>query len=291
MTVWQADFYRRPLRDAAGNPVWELVLCSSEQNFKTHAFCSQPDANAQWLTEQLKAIAHQVNDWPSEIHVFRPQSLSLLTAACQELEVDVVPTRQTPDLKAYLKERATYYSQLEHYTGAAYDPIHVERPAPLPLPDTLWGERWRFAAIAAGDLEPFWRDRPVPFRVMPEQLLPMNQNLPSSIPIPGVVIDGGRLSMRLAQWLQTTRPVALHAIPGEPDGLILEAGLVDRWIIATFEDSQVRQAAQTFRSRQQQANGLHFLLVQPDDSGMTYTGFWLLKREDEPQINQHSVNQ
>ncbi|NEQ67039.1 MAG: DUF1092 family protein, partial [Symploca sp. SIO2D2] len=26
--------------------------------------------------------------------------------------------------------------------------------------------------------------------------------------------------------------------------------------------------------------GLHFLLVQPDDSGMTYTGFWLLQNID-----------
>jgi hypothetical protein len=24
---------------------------------------------------------------------------------------------------------------------------------------------------------------------------------------------------------------------------------------------------------------LHFLLVQPDTSGMTYTGFWLLKND------------
>ncbi len=281
MTVWQADFYRRPLRDAAGYPVWELVLCSPEQNFKTHAFCSQSEANAGWLAEQLQAIAHQVKIWPSEIHVFRPQSLSLFEAACQDFDTVVVPRRQTPDLKTYLKERAAHYQRLEYYTGAAYDPVWVEQPPPLPLPEILWGEKWRFAAIAAGDLEPFWRDRPVPFRVMPESLLPISLNLSSSVPIPGVVIDGGRLSMRLARWLSDLKPAALHTVSGEPDGLILDAGLIDRWIIATFEDTQVKRAAQTFQIRQHQAQGLHFLLVQPDDSGMTYTGFWLLQLDRE----------
>ncbi len=47
--------------------------------------------------------------------------------------------------------------------------------------------------------------------------------------------------------------------------LILEASLADRWILATFADEKVSAA------------GLYFLLVQPDDSGMTYTGLWLLQ--------------
>ncbi len=86
--------------------------------------------------------------------------------------------------------------------------------------------------------------------------------------------------MRLARWLQTSRPVALNYVAGAPDGLILEAGLVDRWIVATFEDQEVASAAQLYEQRKQQSHGLHFLLVQPDDSGMTYSGFWLLGKED-----------
>jgi hypothetical protein len=70
----------------------------------------------------------------------------------------------------------------------------------------------------------------------------------------------------------------LNYIPGDPDGLILEAGLADRWVVATFSDPEVAAAAQAFRSRQQANRGLHFLLVQPDDSGMTYSGFWLLRQ-------------
>jgi hypothetical protein len=86
--------------------------------------------------------------------------------------------------------------------------------------------------------------------------------------------------MQLARWLQDSEPVALNYIAGAPDGLVLEAGLADRWIVATFEDQEVAAAAQTYEQRKQASKGLHFLLVQPDDSGMTYSGFWLLRKED-----------
>lgn len=120
----------------------------------------------------------------------------------------------------------------------------------------------------------------IPILEMPADLLPLKLGIASTVLIPGIVIDGGRRSLRLAQWLQQARPVSLNYIAGAPDGLILSAGLVDRWVVATFEDADVKAAAQTYEGRKQASQGLHFLLVQPDESGMTYSGFWLLKAED-----------
>jgi RNA-binding protein Tab2/Atab2 len=300
MGRWQADFYRRPLQDEGGNPLWELVVCESDADqsdadeseinqgeinqgdgsnsaFTAAALCSQVDASASWLTQQLRQWLDQVKTPPTGLQVFRPQSLSLLETACQPLGLTVEATRRVPRLKQILRERADHYRTLPNYTGQAYDPVKLDQPPPLPLPEHLWGEQWRFAAIAAGDLEPAFTGRPIPIRSMPKPLLPISLQLPSTLPIPGVVIDGGRQSMRLAQWLQQADPVALQSISGEPDGLILETGLVDRWVIATFQDEAAIAAAQTFRQRQHDAQGLHFLLVQPDDSGMTYSGFWLLR--------------
>jgi hypothetical protein len=111
---------------------------------------------------------------------------------------------------------------------------------------------------------------------MPPSNWPMALNLPSDLPIPGVVIQAGRRSMLLARWLQQAKPYALTPISGDPNGLILEAGLVDRWVLTTFDDADIAAAARSFQTRQQAAKGLHFLLVQPDDSGMTFSGFWLL---------------
>ncbi|WAL61415.1 Tab2/Atab2 family RNA-binding protein [Thermocoleostomius sinensis] len=277
MNLWQADFYRRPLQDEAGNPLWELVVCAADRSFTASAYCPQPEANSAWIAQQLQRWI-ETEGTPDRIQVFRPQSVSLLQAACQPLGIAVEPTRRTPVLKQQLQARVQEYRTLPNYTGQPYEPVQLEQPPPVPLPENLWGNQWRFAAIEAPELQRF-QHRPIPILEMPEVFLPLKLQLPSTALIPGVVIDGGRRSMPLAQWIQRSKPVALNYIPGQPDGLILEAGLVERWILTTFEDPEVITAARTFQQRQHTAKGLHFLLVQPDDSGMTYSGFWLLQKE------------
>jgi hypothetical protein len=281
MSVWQADFYRRPLRNAAGQVLWELLICDPTDSFKYYALCPQSQANASWLVSQLQLAAVPRNHLPEIIQVFRPQSLSLLEAAGRSLGIAVEPTRRTDALKEWLQKRSQQYPNLAQYTytDELYNPLALDKPPPLPLPENLLGDRWRFAALPAGNIKEAFAERPIPILQMPEFLLPINLGLASTVPVPGVVIDGGRQSMRLARWLQEARPVALNYIAGAPDGLVLEAGLVDRWIVATFEDKEVATAAQTYEQRKQLSQGLHFLLVQPDDSGMTYTGFWLLKAD------------
>ncbi|MEB3294575.1 MAG: Tab2 family RNA-binding protein [Synechococcales bacterium] len=148
---------------------------------------------------------------------------------------------------------------------------------PNPMPENLWGDRWRFASLPAGDLWDSFCDRMIPITQLPDSLNPLTLGLPSNVAIPGVVIDGGRRSMQLARWLESVQPQAAHFVPGPPDGLILRAGERDRYILTTFEDPEVHQAGEIFNQRRQGALGLHFLLVQPDESGMTYSGIWLLQ--------------
>lgn len=278
MGVWQADFYRRPLRNAAGQALWELLICDATRRFTYEALCPQSEANANWLVAQLQQAARE--NLPDVIQVFRPQSLSLIEAAAQQLGIAVEATRRTTALKEWLQERASQYPKQEGYTGEAYNPIVLDKPPPLPLAENLWGKQWRFASLPAGNIEEAFAERPIPILQMPEFLLPLKLGLASSLAVPGVVIDGGRKSMQLARWLQEAQPVSLNYITGAPDGLVLEAGLVDRWVVATFEDNEVTAAARTYEQRKQLSRGLHFLLVQPDDSGMTYTGFWLLRSQD-----------
>ncbi|NEP12275.1 MAG: DUF1092 family protein [Symploca sp. SIO2C1] len=280
MDVWQADFYRRPLRDVKEQILWELFICDPKGSFTYSAFCPQQSINTDWLVNQLQQ-ATAVSGLPEVIQVFRPQSLNLLSTAGEKLGISVIGTRDTITLKQKLQERAAQYPQQDNYTGEAYNPLALDKPPPVPLPDNLWGDRWRFATLPAGKIVEAFCDRPMPILQMPESLYPLNLGLASTLPVPGVVIDGGRQSMSLARWLQNAEPVALNYIPGAPDGLILEAGLVERWVVATFEDQEVVVAAKKYQQRQQQSQGLHFLLVQPDDSGMTYTGFWLLQRIGE----------
>ncbi|MBE9039339.1 Tab2/Atab2 family RNA-binding protein [Oscillatoriales cyanobacterium LEGE 11467] len=273
MKVWQVDFYRRPLRDETNQPLWEFVACDRAEGSIQIAWCPQSNANDRWLAQQLQRSSDRL---PDRLEFFRPECESLIAAAGRRLGISVEATRRTPLLKQVLQQRAREYPQMPHYSGEDYQPISVYRPAPVPVPEQLIGERWQFASLNAGDIEGFG-DRPIPVRSMPQSLLPFNLGLASTLPIPGVAIVGGRKSRQLVRWLQDIRPVSIHYISGEPDGIILEAGLVDRWVLATFADREVAAAAQTYQQRLGSSQGLHFLLVRPDDSGMTYSGFWLLQ--------------
>lgn len=274
--VWQGDFYRRPLRDSQGQTLWELLLCD-RSGWQYQAMCPQGLASSDWVAAQMQRAKE--GKLPKVLEVFRPQSLGLLTLAGQVLGVEVVPTRRTRELKAWLQKLSINYPRLPNYTGEPYQPVTVDQLPPVPMPENLWGEQWRFASLTAGDLVREFGDRPLRIRDIPENLLPLNLGLASSVAIPGLVIDGGRQSLNLARWIAANQPVSLDYIPGQPDGLILQAGLSDRWVMVTFDDPEVSQAARTYAIRQQLAKGLHFLLVQPDNSGMTYTGFWLLQKE------------
>lgn len=275
MKIWQADFYRRPLHDINGQTLWELLICNPTRTVEFIAQCPQSQANASWLVEQFQAAG----ELPDVIQVFRPQSLSLITTAGEQLAIAVEPTRRTDALKQWLQERSRLYRSMDNYTGEQSDLVTIEKPPPTPLPQQLWGEQWRFATLSAKDVEEVISDRPIPILSMPEALMPLQLGLASNVAIPGVIIYGGRQAMRLARWIQQAHPVSLNYVAGAPDGLVLEASLVDRWIVVTFNDREVATAAQNYEQRKQLSKGLHFLLVQPDNSDITFSGFWLLRQD------------
>ncbi|MGB3202214.1 MAG: Tab2/Atab2 family RNA-binding protein [Nodosilinea sp.] len=283
MTLWQADLHRPPLASDSGTPLWEILLCRDDFSFSYGATAPQAAVTKAWVTEQITQAIHKAGGAPSQIQVFRPQALSLLTTACEPLEIAVVPTRHTPALHQWLRQRAKWYPTQPNAIPIAYNPLHIESPPPVPLPEHLWGNRWGFTALAAYDFEQTLPHEPIPLRHLPDHLMPARLGLASTTPIPGVVVDAGRQAMALAQWIQSKVPAGLSYVRGEPNGLILEAGLSDRWVFTTFDDADVASAGQRFEQRKQASQGLHFLLVRPDDSGMTTTGLWLLQPLPTPE--------
>lgn len=281
---WQIDFYRRPLKNSENDFLWELLLCTPSMDFSYAETCPQPQADAMWLRHQLKLAIHRAGYRPSSLQVFRPQTQTLTEVACRELDIPVVAKRGLLTLKQWLRQRTPWYANLKTYTGEAYSPFAIERSIPIPLPDNLWGDTWRFAGVSNADLLRFQYEA-IPIRSIPKELLPLEIGLSSTVLIPGVVIDGGQRSMALAQWLDAVRPVFLQHRAGQPDGLILEAGLCDRFVLTTFEDPDVQGAANAFEQRKATAKGLHFLLIRPDDSGMTYSGLWLLQESPDTMLS------
>lgn len=263
---WQVDFYRLPQPTAKGESQWELVICDEADQRVEKKSCLQVEATVDWLIASLKEIAGE--KLPEKLRVFRPESLQLLQLAGEALGITIEETRRTSLLKEVLRKEG------------GEERIKVESPPPQPLPEEIWGEQWQFASLNADEIEYRLPERPIPFCEMPPELSPLQLNLGSTTLVPGIIVYGGRQSWQLAQWFAQTQPMAIHYIPtvaGESGGLVLEAGLRDRWVIITFEDTEVAKAAEKFEQRKQNSNGLHFLLIQPDDSGMTDTGFWLLQ--------------
>lgn len=288
MNIWQADFYHHPSLSGKQDRQWELVICediddrilisSGVGNFSDTdpikpiytAQCSSVDANTSWLEQQILIAAR--GNLPDKILVFRPQSLGLFATVGAKLNIKVEGTRNTATLKQVLTRK--------HQDNSNYDPLALEKPPPQALPENLWGDQWQIATIAAGQIIDLFCDRPIPIKSIPEQLYPLNLNLASDISIPGIVVYGGRQSMQLARWIETQSPSFINYIPtevGKSGGFILETGLIDRWVFNTFESAQAAIVAQNYEEKKQTSQGLHFLLIQPDDSGMTTTAFWLLK--------------
>ncbi len=286
MNIWQADFYHLP-STADQDRQWELVICQSnsiasdnyEEQIIYTAQCSSADANADWVEKQILLAAN--GKLPETIQIFRPQSLGLITTASSKLGIKVEATRNTNVLKQILIKR--------HKNIPNYNPLALDKPPPQALPESIWGDEWQIANIAAGQIVELFSDRPIPIRSVPESLTPINLGISSDIPIPGIVVYGGRKSMQLARWIDRQVPAYVDYIPtevGQSGGFILETGLADRWIFNTFESAQAAEIAKAYEQKKLDSKGLHFLLIQPDDSGMTTTAFWLL-RESNGYENQN----
>ena len=268
MTIWQADISSRPQQNDRGETLWELAICDVDGQWNYTAICAQKQVNAEWIATQFK-LAATTDRLPTSIHVFRPQSLGLIQTAAQKLGIEVIPTRRTIALKKLLTQQA------QTYHNANYRPLAIESPPPLPIPDYLVGEKWQFVTLTAGQLVSDFADRPIPIVSMPDYLLPPHWGIGANVAIPGVIIYGGRQSLRLARWIAETEPVSLNYLGDDPGGLVLDAGLADRWVMLTFNDAQVSQAARLYEARKRLVHGLHFLLVTPDDAGVTDSGIWL----------------
>jgi hypothetical protein len=279
MNIWQVDFYYLPSQLENPEKQWELIICNAENLNSSSmikqpiytAKCSSKDANADWLEQQIKIAAPE--KLPDKIQIFRPQALGLLTVVAEKLGVKIEATRNTEVLKQVLTDR--YQQQFPNY-----NPLALDKPPPQALPENLWGEEWQIANIVAGQIVDLFRDRPMPICSLPEKFLPINLGIASDIFIPGIIINGGKKSIQIARWIEQQIPAFINYIPTEVDqsgGFILETGIVDRWVFNTFESAQIASIAKSYEQKKQVAQGLHFLLIQPDNSGMTYTGFWLLR--------------
>ncbi|MEB3264715.1 MAG: Tab2 family RNA-binding protein [Synechococcus sp.] len=282
---WELDYYSRPILDPDGKKRWELLICSTPvprsgggeatAPFRWVQACPAASVNSIWLrealTDALAAAAAAGLAPPRRIRCWRASMRTMVQRAAEGLGLELIPSRRCYALLRWLQERErSVYPAEPGYMAGPLAPPPAPLPAQaLPLPEAARGERWGWATLplAALAAAPDWT---VGFA----GLLPLPTEGDPALPVPGIRLFSRSRSLAIAGWLAGLEPVRL-AIAGRQ--LVLEAGLEDRWLLATLPAEEAEAAEAALARGREQVEGLQFLAVQSSEEDPELSGFWLLR--------------
>lgn len=282
-TIWELDFYSRPILDENGKKLWEVAICESPMTtgrspdslFRYAQYCPGTTVNSVWLSEALTKAMAQAPTPPTRIRFFRRQMNNMITKACTDLGLDAKLGRRTVALNHWLNDRmANVYPHEPNYQEGATTTASVRYQAQNPkrLPDAVQGQKWAFVNLEAGALAD-----------MDEWDIGFGEGFPLELAgiapdtvIPGAIVFSSR-ALPLAGWMSGLELGFLKFFPGSRPRLLLETGADESWILADLVGTQTQQEGKDFEEKKENANGVHFLAVQPDPNAQSFAGFWLLQ--------------
>ena len=279
-TIWELDFYSRPIVDEQGKKKWEVLICETPLNvadkaetlFRYSQFCPSSTVNSLWLAGAIKDAIASAPKPPEKIRFFRRQMANMITKACEDLDIPVAASRRTLALSLWLEERMrSFYPAEPGYEAIVNPSVQFVPETPLPLPDALVGEKWTFVSLPAGA-----------FDEMSEWDIGFGESFGLSMtgidpetPIPGIIVFSSRATA-IAVWMSGLELACLKFDSGPPARLILDTGANDRWILASFKDAATEAEAKGFEAAKKQAKQVHFLAIQSNPESESFAGFWLL---------------
>lgn len=285
-SIWELDFYSRPILDENNKKIWEVLVCESPLDTRTKAdslfryaqYCPSTQVNSGWLRTALKEAINQAGVAPLKIRFFRRQMNNMITKACQDVGIPAQASRRTLMLNQWLQQRMEHvYPQEPGYQEGTNVSVRLESPLPQRLPDALEGQQWIFVTLQAADFAEmheweisFGESFPIEFA-----------NLSPESRIPGVLIFSPR-ALPLAGWMSGLELAWLRLDTSKGTRLILETGATESWILANMKNPQTIAEAKAFEEAKQKANGVHFIGVQSDRQAESFAGFWLLQEVNLP---------
>ncbi len=280
-TIWELDFYSRPLQDEEGKKVWEVLICETplgindqaESLFRYTQFCPSTQVNSTWLKEAIEQAIARAPSPPSRIRFFRRPMANMITKACKELAIPAAASRRTYGLFIWLQERLeTVYPTLANYQAGTNPSVQLLPSKPQKLPDALEGQKWAFVTLEAQA-----------FQEMPEWEIGFGESfglpmigLKPHTSIPGFIIFSPRATA-LAAWMSGLELAYLQVEQTSSPKLLLETGESDSWILANLTDATTQAEAKGFETTKQKAKNVHFLAVQSDPNSESFAGFWMLQ--------------
>lgn len=279
-TVWELDFYSRPVLDENQKKRWEVLICESplaisdspESLFRYSEFCANTEVNSVRLREAIDRAIAEAPTPPDKIRFFRRQMSNMITKACQDAGVPAYASRRTLALNQWIQYRMQdVYPTLPNYQAGSNPSVSLPTPTPQALPDALRGDKWSFVTLKASD-----------FADMPDWEIAFGEAFPIELAdvttdtsIPGLIIYSSR-AVPLAAWMSGLE-VAFLKFTLNPAQLVLETGADSAWVLANLPTTALQTEANSFEAAKQTANGVHFLAVQSDPRSDSFAGFWLLQ--------------
>ena len=284
-SIWELDFYSRPILDENQKKLWEVLICESptrvdnspDKIFKYSQYCSNKTVNSIWLREAIESAIAETGTTPKKIRFFRRQMNNMITKACEDAGINAAPSRRTYALEKWLKTRyEEVYPQEPGYDAKTANSAFIKYPPlnAIALPDAVRGDktdRWAFVSLEADA-----------FTEMSEWEISFGESFPLSLAevtsdqIPGFIIFSPR-AVPLGAWMSGLEMGYLQFQKGDRALLRLETGASESWILANIINQETLAEAEGFAEAKRKANGVHFLAIQSTPDSESFAGFWLLK--------------
>jgi hypothetical protein len=285
-TIWELDFYSRPILDENNKKQWEVLICESpldvkrspESLFKYSQVCPSNQVNSLFLKEAIEKAIAEAGETPRKIRFFRRQMNNMIIKSCEDLGIPASPSRHTYTLENWLEDRLNnFYPKQEGYDEKSAISASVQYPAmnAVALPDAVRGDkgdRWAFVTLEG-----------TAFEEMNEWDISFGEAFPLSMmgvtpetKIPGLIMFSQR-AIPLAAWMSGLELGFLHLEEGKFPRMVLETGASDSWILANLTQEQTKAEAIAFENQKKNANQVHFLAIQANPESESFAGFWLLK--------------
>eukprot|EP00899_Mesostigma_viride_P015798 jgi/Mesvir1/24219/Mv10930-RA.1 len=273
--VWELDFCSRPILDDRGKKVWELLICDPSRSFTHAEYFPNSKINSTYLKEALeKLIATGAVNKPRQIRFFRSQMQTIISRACSELGVAIVPSRRCTALMGLLQERFETVYPLEAGFQKDAPPLMALQPGPLvELPDALRGEKWAFVQLPVSQLLEEMKEVSAQriFGCTYDISNPALKLSPDTL-IPGVAVFSSR-DTPLSAWTSSLEMAYIVADLNE-QALVLEAGIADRYRYGSWKrnDRKADREGIAWEAAKKAAAGVHFLAIQKDPDAPTVSG-------------------
>ncbi|MEB3321444.1 MAG: Tab2/Atab2 family RNA-binding protein [Synechococcaceae cyanobacterium] len=276
---WELDYYSRPILEPDGKKRWELLICSSTgdggEGFRWVRSCPAASVNSVWLRGALADALEEARERgfgrPRRLRCWRASMRTMVQRAAEGLGIDLVPSRRCYTLVEWLQQReAEVYPHQEGYlAGPLAPPPSPVRPLPLPLPEAVRGDSWSWASLPASAFADAGG-----WEIGFAGLIPLPRLADADVTVPGIRLFSRRRALAIGGWLAGLEPVRLEVCDRQ---LVLEAGLEDRWLLATLDPEEAEAARAAFAASRRQAAGLQFIAVQPSEADPRLEGFWMLR--------------